>query len=119
MNSRIDDHRHAKKAARAGSHGPMHWINGLAVARGHEARWLPHDVVAGVTLSAVLVPAGMAYAEAAGLPAANGLYASFAASLAYAVFGHRRILVLGPDLRDCSACRAASIRTRRIWAGAR
>ncbi|SEJ41750.1 SulP family inorganic anion transporter [Paraburkholderia diazotrophica] len=96
MNSRID-HRHAKDAARAQPHGPMHWINGLAVARSYEARWLPHDIVAGVTLSAVLVPAGMAYAEVAGVPAVNGLYASFAALLAYAVFGPSRILVLGPD----------------------
>ncbi|MDB5785726.1 MAG: sodium-independent anion transporter [Caballeronia mineralivorans] len=73
------------------------WIAGVAVARDYRLAWLPHDAMAGVSLSAVLVPAGMAYAEAAGLPVVSGLYASFAALLAYAVFGPSRILVLGPD----------------------
>jgi high affinity sulfate transporter 1 len=58
---------------------------------------VPHDVIAGVALSAVLVPAGMAYAEAAGMPSVTGLYASLAALLAYALFGPSRILMLGPD----------------------
>lgn len=73
------------------------WVAGLAVAREYRLSWLPHDLMAGVSLSAVLVPAGMAYAEAAGLPVVSGLYAPFAALLAYAVFGPSRILVLGPD----------------------
>ena len=73
------------------------WITGLAVVRDYRLAWLPRDAMAGVSLSAVLVPTGMAYAEAAGLPAVSGLYASFAALLAYAVFGPSRILVLGPD----------------------
>ena len=59
--------------------------------------WLARDLAAGLALSALLVPAGMAYAEAAGLPAVNGLYATIAGLLAYAVFGPSRILVLGPD----------------------
>ena len=63
----------------------------------YEAHWLFYDFVAGLSVSAVLVPAGMAYAEAAGLPAVNGLYASFAAMLAYAIFGPSRLLVVGPD----------------------
>ncbi|MEM5461150.1 SulP family inorganic anion transporter [Paraburkholderia phytofirmans] len=73
------------------------WVAGLAMAREYRLSWLPHDAIAGVSLSAVLVPAGMAYAEAAGLPVLSGLYASFAALIAYAVFGPSRILVLGPD----------------------
>src|SRR5260370_15916139 len=73
------------------------WIAGVAVARDYRLAWLPHDAMAGVSVSAVLVPAGMAYAEAAGLPVVSGLYASFAALLAYAMFGPSRILVLGPD----------------------
>jgi len=59
-----------------------HWIAGVVVARDYRLAWLPHDAMAGVSLSAVLVPAGMAYAEAAGLPVVSGLYASFAALLA-------------------------------------
>src|SRR5438445_216212 len=55
------------------------------------------DVMEELYKFTVLVPAGMAYAEAAGLPVVSGLYASLAALLAYALFGPSRILVLGPD----------------------
>ena len=55
------------------------------------------DTLAGLVLTAILVPAGMAYAEAAGLPAICGLYATIVPLLMYAIFGPNRILVLGPD----------------------
>jgi MFS superfamily sulfate permease-like transporter len=63
----------------------------------YQTRWLRSDVVAGVVLTALLVPQGMAYAELAGLPAVNGLYATMACLVGYALFGPSRILVLGPD----------------------
>ena len=59
--------------------------------------WLGKDVVAGVVLSTLLVPQGMAYAELAGLPPITGLYTSILCLLGYAVVGPSRILVLGPD----------------------
>ena len=59
--------------------------------------WLRHDLVAGAALFAVLVPAGMAYAQAAGLPPVTGLYATVVPLLAYAAVGPSRVLVLGPD----------------------
>ena len=59
--------------------------------------WLRDDLVAGVALTAVLVPVGMGYAEAAGLPAIAGLYATIGALVAYFLIGPSRILVLGPD----------------------
>jgi high affinity sulfate transporter 1 len=59
--------------------------------------WLPRDVIAGIVLSTLLVPQGMAYAELAGLPPITGLYTSVLCLLGYAVFGPSRILVLGPD----------------------
>jgi high affinity sulfate transporter 1 len=59
--------------------------------------WLRHDLVAGLALTAVLVPVGIAYAVASGLPGICGLYATVAGLLAYALFGPSRILVLGPD----------------------
>ena len=65
--------------------------------RTYRASWLPKDVVAGLILTALLVPQGMAYAELAGLPAITGLYTSILCLLGYAVFGPSRILVLGPD----------------------
>jgi high affinity sulfate transporter 1 len=63
----------------------------------YRASWLPRDLVAGVVLTTLLVPQGMAYAELAGLPAITGLYTSILCLLGYAVFGPSRILVLGPD----------------------
>ena len=65
--------------------------------RGYERPWLKSDLAAGAALSAFLIPAGMAYAEAAGLPAVTGLYASIIPLLAYAVFGPSRVLIIGPD----------------------
>jgi high affinity sulfate transporter 1 len=59
--------------------------------------YLPRDVLAGIVLTAILVPAGIGYAEAAGLPGIVGLYASILPLLAYAVLEPSRILVLGPD----------------------
>ena len=53
--------------------------------------------MAGIVLTALLVPAGMGYAEASGLPAIYGLYATIVPLVVYAVVGPSRILVLGPD----------------------
>ena len=54
-------------------------------------------MVAGLVLTTMLVPVGVAYAVASGLPAITGLYATIIPLLAYALFGPSRILVLGPD----------------------
>ncbi|MBO0874032.1 MAG: SulP family inorganic anion transporter, partial [Pseudonocardia sp.] len=72
-------------------------VPGLAALSGYHARWLPKDLVAGLVLTTLLVPQGMAYAELAGLPPITGLYTSILCLLGYAVFGPSRILVLGPD----------------------
>ncbi|HET7863672.1 MAG TPA: SulP family inorganic anion transporter [Burkholderiaceae bacterium] len=73
------------------------WLPGLQVLRGYRKSWLRHDLTAGMVLTAVTVPVGLAYAVASGLPGIAGLYATLAALLAYALFGPSRILVLGPD----------------------
>jgi high affinity sulfate transporter 1 len=72
-------------------------VPGLALLRSYERSWLGRDVVAGLVLTALLVPQGMAYAELAGLPPITGLYTSILCLLGYAIFGPSRILVLGPD----------------------
>jgi high affinity sulfate transporter 1 len=64
---------------------------------GYRVSWLSHDVVAGLVLTTLLVPQGMAYAELAGLPAITGLYTTILCLIGYAAFGPSRILVLGPD----------------------
>ena len=63
----------------------------------YRASWLRRDVVAGLVLTTLLVPQGMAYAELAGLPAITGLYTTILCLVGYAMFGPSRILVLGPD----------------------
>ena len=77
--------------------GVLRWLPGLKVLQDYRSEWLRQDVVAGLVLTAVLVPVGMAYAEAAGLPPITGLYATLVPLTAYALFGPSRILVLGPD----------------------
>lgn len=73
------------------------WVPGLQAVRSYRRGWLGPDVVAGIVLTTLLVPQGMAYAELAGLPPITGLYTSILCLLGYAVFGPSRILVLGPD----------------------
>src|SRR5688500_14860375 len=73
------------------------WMPGLQVARAYRAEWFAKDVMAGLVLTAMLVPVGIAYAVASGVPGIHGLYATIAPLLAYALFGPSRILVLGPD----------------------
>ncbi len=72
-------------------------VPGLQALSGYQRKWLAKDVVAGIVLSAILVPQGMAYAELAGLPAVNGLYTSMLCLVGYAIFGPSKVLVLGPD----------------------
>ena len=73
------------------------WLPGLRAVRTYRREWLAKDVIAGIVLSTLLVPQGMAYAELAGLPPITGLYTSILCLLGYAVLGPSRILVLGPD----------------------
>ncbi|HYD05549.1 MAG TPA: SulP family inorganic anion transporter [Reyranella sp.] len=75
----------------------MRWLPGLATARDYEIAWLPKDLTAGLVLTTMLVPVGIAYAVASGVPGIYGLYATIIPLLAYALFGPSRILVLGPD----------------------
>ena len=73
------------------------WLPGVHTLTSYRISWLRQDVVAGIVLSTLLVPQGMAYAELAGLPPITGLYTTVLCLIGYAVFGPSRILVLGPD----------------------
>ena len=70
---------------------------GVAVLTSYRRSWSRSDLTAGLVLTALLVPQGMAYAELAGLPAVTGLYTSILCLVGYALFGPSKILVLGPD----------------------
>lgn len=73
------------------------WLPGLVTLLHYQPAWLPKDIAAGLVLTTMLVPVGIAYAEASGVPGIHGLYATIIPLLAYALFGPSRILVLGPD----------------------
>jgi high affinity sulfate transporter 1 len=73
------------------------WLPGLRTLRAYKVAWLRHDIAAGLVLTTMLVPVGIAYAVASGVPGIYGLYATIVPLLAYALFGPSRILVLGPD----------------------
>ncbi|MEG1629449.1 SulP family inorganic anion transporter [Pseudomonas sp.] len=77
--------------------GWRRWLPGLQVLRSYHFADLPKDLLAGLVLTTMLVPVGIAYAEASGVPGIYGLYASIVPLLAYALFGPSRILVIGPD----------------------
>jgi high affinity sulfate transporter 1 len=77
--------------------GWLRWLPGLATLRAYQLSWLPKDVAAGLVLTTMLVPVGIAYAEASGVPGVVGLYATIVPLLVYAFLGPSRILVLGPD----------------------
>jgi high affinity sulfate transporter 1 len=78
-------------------HRWMRWLPGIDTLRRYQAAWLRHDIFAGLVLATMLVPVGIAYAAASGLPGIYGLYATIVPLLAYAIFGPSRIIVLGPD----------------------
>jgi MFS superfamily sulfate permease-like transporter len=77
--------------------GWIRWLPGLQTLRRYELSWLRNDIVAGIVLATMLVPVGIAYAVASGVPGIYGLYATIVPLIAYALFGPSKILVLGPD----------------------
>ncbi|MEP7129184.1 MAG: SulP family inorganic anion transporter, partial [Chitinophagales bacterium] len=77
--------------------GWKRWVPGLQAISNYKSSWLASDIIAGLVLTTMLVPVGIAYAEASGVPGIYGLYATIIPLLAYALFGPSRIMVLGPD----------------------
>ncbi|KAE8441536.1 hypothetical protein EG329_004844 [Mollisiaceae sp. DMI_Dod_QoI] len=62
----------------------------------YNSHWFVGDLIAGVTVGAVVIPQGMAYSELAGLPVQYGLYTSFMGALSYWVFGTSKDINIGP-----------------------
>jgi high affinity sulfate transporter 1 len=82
------------------------WL--FASLRGYKRNWLTKDVIAGLTVWAVLVPESLAYATIAGVSPVIGLYAAPAALVLYAAFGSSRHLVTGP-MAATAALSAATV----------
>jgi MFS superfamily sulfate permease-like transporter len=66
---------------------PLRSLPGARTIAGYHRPWLRRDVVAGIVLTSLLVPQGMAYAQLAGLPAITGLYTTILCLVGYARFG--------------------------------
>jgi high affinity sulfate transporter 1 len=80
---------------------------GLGMLMHYRMQDLPHDLVAGLSVAAVALPVGVAYAQLAGFNPAVGLYSSILPLLAYAIFGSSRQLIIGPDAATCALVAAA------------
>src|SRR4051812_8034061 len=93
----VVDKTRPPRALQVPRNGSMRWLPGLTLLRHYDTAWLRSDIVAGIVMTTMLVPVGIAYAQASGVPGINGLYATIIPLLAYALFGPSRILVLGPD----------------------
>lgn len=74
---------------------------GLAALAGYDRRWLLKDVVSGISVAAIALPVGLAYAYLAGVPAIIGVYSAIFPLFAYALFGSSRQLIVGPDAATC------------------
>jgi MFS superfamily sulfate permease-like transporter len=88
--------RSVKRASRLTRVAP-----GLAALTRYDSRWLSKDVLSGVSVAAIALPVGLAYADLAGVPAIIGIYSAIFPLLAYALFGSSRQLIVGPDAATC------------------
>ncbi|HEX8981382.1 MAG TPA: sulfate permease [Ktedonobacterales bacterium] len=82
-------------------------IPGIGWIRGYQRAWVWSDLLAGVTVAAVIVPIAMAYGQLSGLPAVVGIYASLLPLVMYPLFGSSRLLILGPDTSTAALVVAA------------
>jgi SulP family sulfate permease len=73
------------------------WVPGIALLGSYDRTWLRPDLLAALSVWALLIPQGMAYAQLAGMPAVNGLYVGMVALVAYACFGTSRYVSMGPE----------------------
>lgn len=81
--------------------GLSRWLPGLALLLAYERRWLGPDLAAGLSVAAIALPVGIAYASLARVPVEVGIYAAIFPLLAYALFGSSRQLIIGPDAATC------------------
>src|SRR5262249_56089506 len=78
------------------------WFPGLRLARTYQPEWFRSDLVAGLSVAAVALPIGIAYAQLAGVPPVVGIYSAIFPPVAYALFGSSRQLIVNPDAAACA-----------------
>lgn len=77
------------------------WVPGLQIFVNYKRQWLSKDLAAGLSVAAIALPVGIAYADLAGLPTISGLYSCILPMIAYALFGTSKQLMVGPDSATC------------------
>ena len=75
---------------------------GIELVRNYRREWFASDLIAGLSIAAVAVPIGIAYAQLAGFAPVVGIYSCILPAIAYALFGSSRQLVVNPDAAACS-----------------
>ena len=78
------------------------WLPGIDLVRNYRREWFSSDVVAGLSIAAVALPIGIAYAQLAGFPPVVGIYSCIIPPVAYALVGSSRQLVVNPDAAACA-----------------
>lgn len=78
------------------------WLPGIELVRTYRREWFSSDLVAGLSVAAVALPIGIAYAQLAGFPPVVGIYSCILPLVAYAIFGSSRQLVVNPDAAACA-----------------
>ncbi|NCA70580.1 MAG: sulfate permease [Sphingobacteriia bacterium] len=100
----------AQGASLAASGGRLaRFAPGLPALLHYRPADLPHDLIAGLSVAAVALPVGVAYAQLAGLDPVTGLYASLLPLVAYALFGTSKQLIVGPDAATCTLLAASVV----------
>lgn len=100
MDDRVTNNGHSPRRRmpeQAGAPGPRARWHLPVRLEGYRREWFTADLLAGITVAAVLIPSALAYGALAGLTPVAGLYAGVAAMLGYAIFGRSRRLILGPE----------------------
>lgn len=77
------------------------FVPGLATLLGYQRADFRSDCIAGLSVAAVALPVGIAYAEIAGVPSVYGIYSAILPLLVYALLGSSRQLITGPDAATC------------------
>ncbi len=75
----------------------IRWLPGIRLLRTYDRSWLRADSLVSLTVWALVIPQGLAYAQLAGMPAVTGLYVGMLAMIGYGLFGTSRYLSMGPE----------------------
>lgn len=78
------------------------WLSGVELIRTYRREWFRADLVAGLSVAAVALPIGIAYAQLAGFPPIIGIYSCILPIVAYILFGSSKQLVVNPDAAACA-----------------